>query len=105
MTDGGAEAARADFFIGPGDDIIYGFAFHHLATHRQRVGVEEVDVVVELFFDGRPIRHSRGNRVLFIDEGDGDGFLRSVRGGLQAEVFEPAIFPCAEAVHGAVQMQ
>lgn len=123
MPDGRAEAACAVFFIRPGDDGIHSLAFDHLAAHRERMGVEDVRVVVELLFDRGPIgQRSKGgilapfrrgrnapitagdDGVLFIDKRDRDGLLRAVGVRLQAEALEPAILARAEAVHGAVKL-
>jgi hypothetical protein len=46
----------------------FAVAFHDLLADRERMGVEDIDVVVELFLDRGPIL-----------EGLGDGMLRSTK--------------------------
>src|SRR5581483_2195317 len=123
MTDGCAEDAGflGTVFISPGDDIIVGFLtavalFDGLFTVRDWPGgFENVDVVVVLFMDRRPIIQTPGDRAFLVGKRDGDWLLRTVAAGLQAEVFEPkavrragcdgAVWVAdAIAVHRAVQV-
>ena len=128
MADRGAEDAgllRAEL-VGPGDDGV-GFGGRGdlallvlllrdlLVAGGEGLGAQDLDVVVELFVDGGPIREAGGDRVGLVGEADGDRLLRAVAGGLQAEHLVPAgvvvaglhglleIAP-AVAVHGAVEV-
>jgi hypothetical protein len=83
-----------------------------LLAFRERVGGRlelARGVVVEFFLDRGPVGERIGDRVVLVDEGDGDRLLGPVPGGDQAEelhpggrdVLVPALGP--EAVHPAVQ--
>ena len=70
----------------------------------QRVGVEDVDVIVEFLLLGDPIFEAFRDRVFRVGELDRNRLLRAVSAGLQTEVLEPKIISLAEGMHRAMQM-
>ncbi len=92
-------AACEDFGGGPCGEVAFG----------------ALDVIVELFFHGRPVRETLGDGVLGIGKSHLDGLEGAVTGGLQTEEVEPFClggiwchrsFKVATAVgmHGAMEI-
>src|SRR2546421_4645048 len=107
VADGGGEdAGFVVVGVGPGDDEI---VFALFSSGEGVGGGQEMagGVVVEFFIDGGPVLHTFGDGGVGIDEGDGDGELGAVAGGLEAGEFEPGgdigERRRAVAVHGAVE--
>ena len=105
VAEGGAEDASLAEGVGPGDDEVIDLGPGVLpAAGEGDGGVEQPDVVVELFVDGGPVFEAAGDGVLAVDEGDVDRLLGAVAGGVDADELEPVIAAGAVAVHGAVQV-
>ena len=107
VTNGGAETGGSLGLIGPGDDRDVGGLLAvpgvFLGSYRQRLDIEDIDVVVELFFSRGPVLESLGNRVVF-DVVNRDRLLRAVAGRLDTEMLEPLVGAVSKAVHRAMQM-
>ena len=123
VADGGGEDAGFVLIgVDPGHHEIIGalwfagFVLDHLRAVRQCVGGgKHLDVVVMFFVDGGPVGQPGVDGMRGVGEVDGDGFLRTVPAGLQAEVFVPmGVFGGdgqgfgeiaeAVAVHGAMEV-
>ena len=131
MADGGGEDfgfVRA-VFVGPSDDAggfggfgvrrecfaFFGLGRDDLHARSDGFACEDLDVVVKLFVDRRPVFEALGDGVCFVGEGDGNGLFWAVRRGLQPEHFIPsgivgtggdgfAEIAGAVAVHGTVKV-
>ena len=123
VADGRGEDARFAFVgVYPRDDEIIGalrfarLVLDDLSSAGERAGgVENLNVVVVLFANRRPIRQPFADGMSLVRKRDGDRLLRAVAAGLEAEVFIPMAvvrvrrhglpeIAKAVAVHGAMQV-